>query len=48
MGSLKELHIKPGTVKLIEKKVGKSLEDKGTQEKFLNITEMACAVRTRI
>jgi hypothetical protein len=35
-------------VKLIEKKVGKSLEDMVTGEKFLNRTEMACAVRSRI
>jgi hypothetical protein len=27
---IKELHIKPETVKLIEEKVGKSLEDMGT------------------
>jgi hypothetical protein len=32
------------TLKLIEKKVGKSLEDMGTGEKFLNRTAMACAV----
>jgi hypothetical protein len=35
-------------VKLIEEKVGKSLEDMGTGEKFLNRTAMACAVRSRI
>jgi hypothetical protein len=35
-------------VKLIEEKVGKSLEDMGTGEKFLNRTAMACAVRWRI
>jgi hypothetical protein len=35
-------------VKLIEEKVGKSLEDIGTGEKFLNRTAMACAVRSRI
>jgi hypothetical protein len=29
---MKELHIKPETVKLIEEKVGKSLKDKGTGE----------------
>jgi hypothetical protein len=29
-------------------KVGKSLEDMGTGEKFLNRTAMACAVRSRI
>ena len=33
---VKELHIKPETVKRIEEKVGKSLEDMGTGEKFLN------------
>jgi hypothetical protein len=45
---IKEVHIKPETVKLIEEKVGKSLEDMGTGEKILNITAMACAVRWRI
>jgi hypothetical protein len=45
---IKELHIKPGTLKLIEEKVGTSLEDMGTGEKFLNRTQMACAVRSRI
>jgi hypothetical protein len=45
---IKELHIKPETVKLIEEKVGKSVEDTGRGEKFLNITAMACAVRSRI
>jgi hypothetical protein len=38
---IKELHIKPETLKLIEEKVGKSL-------KFLNRTAMACGVRSRI
>ena len=42
---IKELHIKPETLKLIEEK---SLEDMGTGEKFLNRTAMACAVRLRI
>jgi hypothetical protein len=32
----KELLIKLETVKLIEEKVGKSLEDMGTGDKFLN------------
>ena len=32
----------------MEEKVGKSLEDMGTGEKFLNRTAMACAVRSRI
>jgi hypothetical protein len=45
---IKDLHIKPETLKLTEEKVGKSLEDMGTGEKFLNRTAMACAVRSRI
>jgi hypothetical protein len=45
---IKELHIKPETLKLIEEKVGKNLEDMGTGEKFLNRTVMACAVRSTI
>jgi hypothetical protein len=45
---IKELHIKPETLKLIEEKVGKSLEDMGTGEKFLNRTTMACAVSSKI
>jgi hypothetical protein len=31
---IKELHLKPETLKLIEEKVGKSLEDMGTGEKI--------------
>jgi hypothetical protein len=45
---IKELHRKPETLKLIEEKVGKSLEDMGTGEKFLNRTAMACVVRPSI
>jgi hypothetical protein len=45
---IKELYIKPETLKLIEEKVGKSLKDMGTGENFLNRTAMACAVRSRI
>jgi hypothetical protein len=45
---IKDLHIRPETLKLIEEKVGKSLEDMGTGEIFLNRTAMACAVRSRI
>ena len=45
---IKELHIKPETLKLIEEKVGKSLEDMGTGGKFLHRSAMACAVRSRI
>ena len=44
---IKELHIKPETLKLIEEKVGKSLEDVGTGGKFLNRTAMACVVRSK-
>ena len=45
---IKELHIKPEKLKLIEEKVGKNLKDMGTGEKFLNRTAMSCAVRSRI
>ena len=45
---IKELHIKPETLKLIEEKMGKSVKDMGTGGKFLNRTAMACAVRSRI
>jgi hypothetical protein len=45
---IKEFHIKPETLKLTEEKVGKSLEDMGTGERFLNRIAMACAVRSRI
>jgi hypothetical protein len=44
---IKDLHIKPDTLKLIEEKVGKSLEHMGTGEKFLNRTPMACDIRSR-
>jgi hypothetical protein len=45
---IKDLHIKPVTLKLIEEKVGESLKDIGTGEKFLNRTAMTFAVRSRI
>ena len=45
---IKELHIKPETLKPIEEKVGKNLENMGTGENFLNRTAMACAARSRI
>jgi hypothetical protein len=45
---IKDLHIKPETLKFIKEKVGKTLEDMGTGEKFLNKTAMACTVRSRI
>jgi hypothetical protein len=43
-----ELHIKSETLKLIEEKVRKTLQNMGTEEKFLNRTAMACPVRSRI
>jgi hypothetical protein len=45
---IKEPHIKPETLKLIEENVGNSFEDMGTGEKFLNREAMACAVKSRI
>jgi hypothetical protein len=44
---IKELHMKPETLKFIDEKVGKSLKYMGTGEKFLNRTPMACIVRSR-
>jgi hypothetical protein len=38
---IKEFHIKPETLKFIEEKVEKNLEDMGTGDKFLNRTAMA-------
>jgi hypothetical protein len=45
---IKDLHIKPETLKLVEENVGKSIKHTGTEEKFLNRTPMACSVRSRI
>jgi hypothetical protein len=45
---IKELHIKSETLKVIEEKVGKSLEDMGSGEKFLIRTALACALRSRM
>jgi hypothetical protein len=44
---IKELHIKPETLKLIEEKVGESLKEAFTGENFLNRTAVSCAVRSR-
>ena len=41
-------NIKPETLKFIEDKVEKTLEDMGTGGKFPNRAAMACAVRSRI
>jgi hypothetical protein len=45
---VKDLHIKLDTLKLIEEKVGKSLEYISTGEIFLNRTPMAYALRSKI
>jgi hypothetical protein len=45
---IKDLHIKPVTLNLIEAKVEKTLEHMGTGEKLLNRTKMAYALRSRI
>ena len=45
---IKILHIKPDTLKLVEKKVRKNLEHMGTGEIFLNRTPIAYAVRSRL
>jgi len=45
---INDLHIKPDTLKLIEEKVGKSLEHMGTGENFLKKTPMALALRSRM
>jgi hypothetical protein len=42
------VHIKPETLTVIEERVGKSLEDMGTGEKFLNRTALPCALILRI
>jgi hypothetical protein len=44
---IKEFHIKPERVKLIEEEVVKSLKDMGIGKKFLNRTAMASALRSR-
>ena len=45
---INNLHIKPDTLKLIEKKLGKTLADMGTGGKFLNRTPIAYALRSII
>jgi hypothetical protein len=44
---IKDLHITPETLKLIEEKVGKSLEHMNKGGKFLNRKPMAWAVRSK-
>jgi hypothetical protein len=45
---IKDLDIKPDTLKLIEEKGRKSLEHMGTGEIFLNRTLIAYALKSRI
>jgi hypothetical protein len=45
---IKDLYIKPDTLKLIEEKVGKILKYMNMGESFLNRTQMAYALRSRI
>jgi hypothetical protein len=45
---IKDLHIKPDTLKLIEEKVEKSLEYMGTGDMFLNRKPMIYALRSTI
>jgi len=45
---IKDLYIKPDTLKLVEEKVWKNLEHMGTEEIFLNRTPMAYVQRSRI
>jgi hypothetical protein len=44
---MEDLNIKPGTLNLIEEKVGKSLELIGTGGNFLNRTPMAQALKIK-
>ena len=41
-------HVKPDTLKLIKKKLGKTIEDMGTGEIFLNRSPITYALRSRI
>jgi hypothetical protein len=41
---IKEIHIKPESLKLMEFNMVKSLEDLGTGEKILIITPMTCTI----
>jgi hypothetical protein len=45
---LKDIHIKPETLKFIEEKVGKSLKHMGTGDNFLNRIPMTYALRSRV
>jgi len=45
---IKNLYIKPDTLKLIEENIGKNLKHMGTGENFLKRTLMTYALRSRI
>jgi hypothetical protein len=45
---IKDLHIIPESLKLIEEKVGKSLKYMGTEEMFLEKTPVVYALRSRL
>ena len=45
---VKDLHINPYTLKLIEKKLGKGLEHIGTGKNFLNRSPIAYVLRSRM
>jgi hypothetical protein len=45
---IKDLHIKPDTLNLIEEEVGKIFELRGTREHVLKKTPMAYALRSTI
>ena len=45
---IKDLHVKPDILKLIEKMLGKSFEHMGIEETFLNRTPIAYVLRPRI
>ena len=45
---IKDLNIKPDTLNLLEKKVGKSFKLTGTGGNILNRTPMTCALRSSI
>jgi hypothetical protein len=42
---MKDLHIQPDTLKLIEKKLGKSLEHMGKGEIFLNTNSLCTNIK---
>ena len=45
---IKDLNINPGTLNLLEEKVGGYLEQNGTGDRFLNITPVAQTMRSTI